>query len=187
VFSRIVRSLSLALCAASLTLPASASEFKLSNKPGERIVRESMTIEGGYMQPIILESGRENRPREQSDAYFVAHIKAASANPFGFSKFAWIPFLRVSYLLEKPDSGWKEEGALAAAIGKFGPHYGANVKLDGVGKYRYTVRVAPPDGGINRLVDTENGVTWWKPFEVSWNFTYLGLGKKGVIGATGGY
>jgi uncharacterized protein involved in high-affinity Fe2+ transport len=187
VFSRLFRVLSLAFCAAGLTLPASASEFKLSNMQNERIVRESMTIEGAYMQPIILESGRENRPREQSDAYFVAHIKAASANPFGFSKFAWIPFLRVSYLLEKLDSGWKDEGALTAAVGKFGPHYGANVKLDGGGKYRYTVRVAPPDGGLNRLADTENGVTWWKPFEVSWKFTYLGLGKKGVIGATGGY
>jgi uncharacterized protein involved in high-affinity Fe2+ transport len=171
-----------------LCLPAAASElFKLANKVDERIVRESMTIEGGYMQPIALEGGRENRPRDQSDAYFVAHIKAASANPYGFSKFAWIPFLRVSYTLEKPGSDWKLEGPLGAAIGKFGPHYGANVKLDGAGKYRFTMHVAPPDAGIDRLVDTENGVTWWKPFEVSWNFTWLGLGKIGEIGASGGY
>jgi uncharacterized protein involved in high-affinity Fe2+ transport len=187
VLSRLTRPLFLLLCSPLLALPAGAAEFKLSNKAGERIVRESMTVEGGYMQPIILESGRENRPREQSDAYFVAHLKAASANPYGFSKFAWIPFLKVSYTLEKLDSGWKLEGPLSAAIGKFGPHYGANVKLDGVGKYRYTVHVAPPDTGLDRLVDTENGVTWWKPFAVSWDFTYLGLGKKGVIGATGGY
>lgn len=78
-------------------LPAAASEFKLANKPGERIVRHSMVVEGGYMQPIVLENGRENRPREQSDAYFYAHLKAASANPHGFSKFAWIPYLNVSY------------------------------------------------------------------------------------------
>lgn len=177
----------LGLGSAAFPPPATASEFKLSNSPGERIVRNLMTIEGSYMQPIILEDGRENRPREQSDAYFVAHIKAASANPHGFSKFAWIPFLNVSYTLEKIGGNWKDEGALTAAIGKFGPHYGANVKLDGVGKYRYTVHVAPPDKGVNRLVDRENGITWWQPFDVSWTFTYLGLGKTGVIGATGGY
>lgn len=176
-----------AVAALSFPRQAAASEFKLANKPGERIVRHNMTIEGGYMQPIVLEDGRENRPREQSDAYFVAHIKAASANPHGFSKFAWIPFLNVTYTLEKIDSTWKNEGELTAAIGKFGPHYGANVKLDGVGKYRYTVHVAAPDKGLNRLVDWENGITWWQPFDVSWNFTYLGVGKKGVIGATGGY
>ena len=181
---------SLAL-AALFAPPAGASEFKLANSPGERIVRNSMTIEGAYMQPIALENGSENRARAQSDAYFVAHIKAASANPHGYSKFAWIPFLEVSYTLEKTDSTWKDEGALRPAIGKFGPHYGANVKLDGVGKYRYTVRVAPPradaQGSLKRLVDWENGITWWQPFEVSWTFTYLGVGKKGVIGATGGY
>lgn len=170
-----------------LAIPAAASEFKLSNAVGERIVRNLMTIEGSYMQPIVLEQGRENRPRDQSDAYFVAHIKAASAHPHGFSKFAWIPFLNVSYSLEKLDGTWRDNGQLTAAIGKFGPHYGANVKLKGVGRYRYTVHVAPPDKGINRLVDWENGITWWDPFDVSWDFTYLGVGKKGVIGATGGY
>ena len=171
--------------------PAAAAEFKLSNKPGERIVRQQMTIEGSYMQPIELEAHLENRPREQSDAYFVAHIKAASAHPHGYSKFAWIPFLNVSYKLEKLDSDWNQEGRLNAAIGKFGPHYGANVKLDGVGKYRYTVHVEPPknasEGGINRLVDRENGISWWAPFDVSWDFTYLGIGKIGTIGAKGGY
>lgn len=184
---RFTRSALPVLAAALLTLPASASEFKLSNKAGERIVRNSMTIEGSYMQPIVLEGSRENHPREQSDAYFVAHIKAASANPHGYSKFAWIPFLNVSYTLEKIGANWKRQGRLTAAIGKFGPHYGANATLDGIGKYRYTVRVAPPEQGLNRLVDIENGITWWEPFEVSWSFTYLGLGKKGVIGATGGY
>lgn len=178
----------------TLTAPVSsalASEFKLSNKEGERIVKNQMTIEGAYMQPIELEEKRENLPREKSDAYFVAHIKAASAHPHGFSKFAWIPYLNVSYTLEKLDSSWKSEGPLTAAIGKFGPHYGTNVKLDGAGKYRYTVRVAAPNngakGGIDRLVDWENGIKWWQPFEVSWTFTYLGVGKKGVIGAKGGY
>lgn len=164
-----------------------ASEFKLSNRAGERIVRQQMTVEASYMQPIVLEGGRENLPREKSDAYFVAHLKAASAHPHGFSKFAWIPFLNVRYILEKSGTQWKQQGPMSAAIGKFGPHYGANVKLDGVGKYRLTLHVGPPDRGINRLVDWENGITWWKPFEVSWTFTYLGVGKKGVIGATGGY
>ncbi|MFT3848563.1 MAG: iron transporter [Propionivibrio sp.] len=196
MFARITRT---ALCTIGLLAiaahisprPAEAAEFKLANKPGERIVRQQMTVEASYMQPIELEGHRENLPREQADAYFVAHLKAASAHPHGYSKFAWIPFLNVSYTLEKLDSDWKREGRLNAAIAKFGPHYGANVKLDGVGKYRYTVHVAPPssgaEGGIDRLVDRENGISWWAPFDASWTFTYLGIGKIGTIGAKGGY
>jgi len=189
VYQPIPRALALLVIALTglASPPLAAAEFKLANKPGERIVEHSMVIEGGYMQPIVLAGGAENAPREKSDAYFYTHIKAASANPHGFSKFAWIPYLNVAYTIEKTGSAWRSEGRLAAAIGKFGPHYGANVKLDGVGEYRYTIRVSPPDRGINRLVDVENGITWWEPFEASWKFTYLGLGKRGVIGAKGGY
>jgi uncharacterized protein involved in high-affinity Fe2+ transport len=184
-----LRPCSLALFAAAfafLAMHASATEMKLG-KEGERVVHHNMTIEGEYIQPIVLEGGKENHPREKSDAYFIAHIKAAGSNPLGFSKFAWIPNLGVSYTLTKLDSNWVTRGSLTPAIAKFGPHYGANVKLDGVGKYRYSIHVSPPAEGIYRLVDIENGVLWWKPFEVSWDFTFLGLGKRGVIGATGGY
>jgi uncharacterized protein involved in high-affinity Fe2+ transport len=176
-----------ALVAGLVALPVAATEFKMTDKVGKGHVSASLLIDGRYIQPIVLADGRENRPREQSDAYFIADVKANSGNPWGLVKFAWVSFLSVHYRLEKLDGSWRDEGRLTPAIGKFGPHHGANVKLAGVGKYRYTLRIGPPDQGIERLVDRENGISWPEPFEVSWNFTYLGIGKKGVVGAAGGY
>lgn len=186
--AQILKTAARAFVAASLFCSAGvwAKEMRLGEE-GERIVRNGMTIEGWYLQPIVLEDDKENRPREQSDAYFVAYIKASGANPLGFSKFAWIPNLGVNYTLSKLDSSWSTRGSLTPAIAKFGPHYGANVKLNGIGKYRYTIHISPPAKGIYRLVDIENGVLWWEPFEISWDFTFLGLGKRGTIGASGGY
>lgn len=177
----------LALALLALINQAQAVEMLL-DRDGRRTVKHSMTIESFIGQAIELEEHAENLPREKSDGYIVTHIKAASANPFGFSKFAWIPLLKVDYTIEKLDSPWRTSGTHQAAIGKFGPHYGSNIKLDGMGKYRYTVRVSPPaKGQLRRLTDIENGVQWWEPFEVSWDFTWTGLGKMRAIGAKGGY
>lgn len=177
----------LALCLLTVAGQAQAVEMLL-DREGRRTVMHSMTIESFIAQPIELEDHAENQPREKSDGYIVTHIKAASANPFGFSKFAWIPLLKVDYTIEKLGTNWKISGTHQAAIGKFGPHYGSNIKLDGMGKYRYTVRVSPPaKGQIHRLTDIENGVKWWEPFEVSWDFKWIGLGKMYGVGAKGGY
>ena len=64
-----------------------------------------------------------------------------------------------------------------------GPHYGDNVKLAGPGKYRLTVSIAPPGEAqhFGRHVDKETGVgPWFKPFQVTQEFTFAGTGKKGA-------
>jgi uncharacterized protein involved in high-affinity Fe2+ transport len=62
-----------------------------------------------------------------------------------------------------------------------GPHYGANVKFDGPGKYHVAYTINPPSKvGFLRHTDKETGVgAWWQPFTVDWDFTYTGTGKKG--------
>ena len=65
-----------------------------------------------------------------------------------------------------------------------GPHYGDNVKLNGPGKYRVTFNIAPPSAftaaNFGRHTDKETGVAeWWEAFDVSWEFPYAGIGKKG--------
>ena len=62
-----------------------------------------------------------------------------------------------------------------------GPHYGANLKLDGAGKYHLTYHIDPPPyQGFYRHEDEETGVgRWWEPFDLSWEFAFVGTGKKG--------
>ena len=58
-----------------------------------------------------------------------------------------------------------------------GPHYGANVKMMGVGNYKLTYHIDPPSkAGMHRHTDEETGVgRWWKPFDVSYEFKFTGL------------
>ena len=71
-----------------------------------------------------------------------------------------------------------------------GPHYGDNVKLAGPGKYHVKLTVYPPNAKENamgmhygRHTDRATGVRpWFKAFEVEYEFTYVGIGKKGGYG-----
>jgi uncharacterized protein involved in high-affinity Fe2+ transport len=69
-----------------------------------------------------------------------------------------------------------------AMVANDGPHYGANVKLDGPGKYKLSYHVQPPPyQGFYRHTDKETGVgEWWTPFDIEWDFSYAGTGKKGA-------
>ena len=68
-----------------------------------------------------------------------------------------------------------------------GPHYGDNVKVSGPGKYKLKYTIYPPNAKENALgqhfgrhVDRATGVgPWFKMFDVEWEFTYAGVGKKG--------
>ncbi|HKK14928.1 MAG TPA: iron transporter, partial [Gammaproteobacteria bacterium] len=102
-------------------------------------------------------------------------------NPNGFAPGEWVPYLGVTYRIQKLGSDWSAFGQFMSMVASDGPHYGANVTLDGPGKYRLTYRITPPPyQGFYRHTDKETGVApWWKPFDVSWQFTYVGVGKKG--------
>lgn len=62
-----------------------------------------------------------------------------------------------------------------------GRHYGANVKLDGAGKYEILPEILlPPYIGFFRHTDKETGTAaWCKPFTVTWTFVWAGNGKLG--------
>ena len=66
-----------------------------------------------------------------------------------------------------------------------GPHYGDNVKLQGPGKYKMTLVIAPPTANkhnmFGRHVDKETGVgPWFQPVTLTYDFVFAGTGKKGA-------
>lgn len=143
-----------------------------------------MEIAAVYLQPIEMEptgGPHAMRARKDADIHLEADIAAAAGNPNGFGVGEWIPYLTIGYKLVKEGSGETIKGMMGAMVASDGPHYGDNVKLAGLGKYKLTITIANPEkAGFGRHTDKETGVgKWFKPVTVSYDFTYLGVGKKG--------
>jgi periplasmic iron binding protein len=136
-----------------------------------------LSVGAVYLQSVCM-THLANQP---GDVHLEADIHATQYNPNGFAVGEWIPYLRIAFTLEHLESHWKTRGVLVPMVANDGPHYGANVLMHGMGRYRLTYHVLPPDPAVfDRHQDPETGVApWWKPFKVSWSFMYLGTGKKG--------
>jgi uncharacterized protein involved in high-affinity Fe2+ transport len=146
---------------------------------GQAVEKNGMEIGAVYLQSVVMEPAM---PMEgPTDIHLEADIHAVKGNPLGFGVGEWIPSLQVAYHLTKEGSTWSQTGVFMPMVASDGPHYGANVKLDGPGKYHVTYHLNPPPySGFVRHTDKETGVgKWWTPFDVSWDFAYVGTGKKG--------
>ena len=111
-----------------------------------------MEIAAVYLQAIEMEP--KDGPfamlsREKSDIHIEADIRAAENNPNGFAAGEWIPNLTVHYTLIKLDTNQKIEGHMMPMVANDGPHYGDNIKMLGVGKYKVIYKIDnPPQTGL---------------------------------------
>lgn len=143
-----------------------------------------MDIAAVYLQPIEMEptSGKHAMsPRKGSDIHIEADITAGENNPNGFATGEWIPYLSINYTLINLSTNEKVKGMMMPMVANDGPHYGDNVKMPGLGKYKLLIDVVNPmANGFGRHTDRETGVgSWFEPFQLEWTFNYLGAGKKG--------
>lgn len=168
--------LPLALSALVLASPAFAAEVPIGNP----IEKNGMNIAGVYLQSVKMGPTLPGMDRP-TDIHLEADIHAVRGNEQGFRDEAWIPYLAITYHIEKIGSNWTTTGMFLPMCANDGPHYGDNVKLDGPGKYKLTYNIVPPAyNGFFHHVDKETGTAeWWEPFDVSWEFAYVGTGKKG--------
>lgn len=168
-------SLALATLAAGLiATPALAGEKPI----GEPVEKNGMEIAAVYLQSVMMEP--HHGSHENTDAHIEADIKALKGNKNGFAKGEWVPYLDIDFVLTKPGSDWKVAGKLEPMVASDGPHYGANVKFDGPGKYHVAYTIKSAAHGFLRHTDKETGVgAWWAPFTVEWDFAFTGTGKKG--------
>lgn len=166
-----------------ISMSAFAQEYPM----GKPIIKNSMEISGVYLPPITMDTdgmdhSNMHLPASKSDVHMEADIHATEGNPNGFAEGDWIPNLNIEYTITKLSKGsYSHSGKFMTMIANDGPHYGDNIKLDGLGKYRVTYRISPPTANqMARHIDKETGVApWFKPFEVSWDFDYAGVGRKG--------
>ncbi|OGA54392.1 MAG: hypothetical protein A3G24_05840 [Betaproteobacteria bacterium RIFCSPLOWO2_12_FULL_62_13] len=143
-----------------------------------------MEIAAVYLQPIEMEPEGIMAKASESDIHLEADIHALANNAHGFPEGFWIPHLVVKYELTRQGSSEKIAGELLPMVASDGPHYGDNVKLKGPGRYKLKYFIAPPSANrqarFGRHTDRATGVRpWFKPFEVEYEFTFAGVGKKG--------
>lgn len=175
-----IMTLGVVVLVSALASAALAVEYPIGT-PQQRF---GMEIVGVYLQPVVMEPDGMMRKSEESDIHLEADIHATASNPNGFEEGAWIPYLVVKYEVTKVGANQKAAGELMPMVANDGAHYGANVKLFGPGKYQVKYSISPPGANAHaafgRHTDRLTGVRpWFKPFEVEFEFTYVGIGKRG--------
>ena len=116
---------------AAAVLPTAG--LKAAETPiGKPVVTNGMQIGAVYLQPVVMAPLLPGMDAP-ADVHLEADIHAKKDNPNGFGPGDWIPYLGITYRLSKLGTGWQAFGAFMPMTAQDGPHYGANVKLDGPG------------------------------------------------------
>jgi len=170
-----------AMLAVAAALIAAGPALAGEQPAGVPVEKNGMQIMAVYLQPVEMEPMMAGQDPASTDIHLEADIHALKDNPNRFPQDAWIPYLEITYKLTKKGSAWSASGPLHPMVASDGPHYGANVKLDGPGAYDLVFEIAPPPGRVfMRHTDKETGVPpWWQPFAYRGEFKFIGTGKKG--------
>lgn len=144
---------------------------------GDTVEMNGMELAAVYLEPVTMEPQGMMMSASKADVHLEADIHALKGNKNGFAAGEWIPYLTISYKLKNKDTGKVQQGTFMPMVASDGPHYGSNVKMLGVGNYELTFHIDPPSkAGLLRHTDKETGVgRWYKPFDVSYDFKYVGL------------
>ncbi|WP_425357481.1 iron transporter [Leadbettera azotonutricia] len=135
-----------------------------------------LNVAGVYFQPVDMIPASMGLPASQSDIHIEADISALE-NELGYGVGDFVPNLTVRYEISQA-SGWKIDGTFMPMNASDGPHYGANVKLNGIGDYKVIFYITNPEAqGYVLHVDKTTGVPgrfWSTPLVAEWDVTYPG-------------
>lgn len=178
------KSLAVAAVAASLFTvngavhAAGFTEYPIGDEQEDTVNKFKVALV--YFQPVDMEPAGNSLPADQADMHIETDISATEGNETGFGVGEWIPYLTVHYKFTKMDganAGQSVEGTFMPMSADDGPHYGANVKLLGAGKYKMQFKIESPYRSNYLLhVDDETGVPgrfWDTPVEMSWDFDFV--------------
>ena len=133
-----------------------------------------------YFQPVTMEPQGMMLSPDQADIHIETDIHATEGNECGFGVGDWIPYMRVEYKFTKVDRngnpiGAPIEGTFMPMSADDGPHYGANVKMQGTGRYICEFKFHAPEGYALHT-DADTGVPghlWKEPVTAKWTFDYV--------------
>lgn len=159
------------------TLPAAAGEFYV----GEPVVKNNMQLVPHYLLGIEMAPMPPGMDMSPNAVHLEIDVHATKDEKHGFKEDEWIPYVTISYTIEKVGTKFKKTGKLAPMTAGDGPHYANNVALAGDGDYRVTFQFEPPSkAGFAHHTDKATGVPdWWQPFSESWTFHFPSKPAKG--------
>lgn len=159
-----------AMATLALTPGAHAREYFV----GGPVHQHDMEIVANYLVGVEMAPMLPSMAHGQDVIHLEADVHATADNVYGYPDGAWVPYLTITYRLEKLGSDWRTEGTLRPMTAKDGPHYADNVQMNGPGKYKVTYSFRPPTpSAFFRHVDRETGVPeWWQPFSQDFAFDY---------------
>jgi uncharacterized protein involved in high-affinity Fe2+ transport len=136
-----------------------------------------LNVAGVYFQPVDMLPAGNYLPKAESDMHMEADISALEDNDLGYGAGDFVPYLTVRYEIAKTGSDWQIEGNFMPMNASDGPHYGANLKLDGAGTYKIRFLIQNPENqGYLLHVDQETGVPgrfWGAPLVAEWDFDFI--------------
>ena len=149
---------------------AAAKEFYV----GEPVVKNDMQLVPHYLLGIEMAPMVKGMAMESDAVHLEIDVHATKDDKHGFKEDEWIPYLTISYTIEKLGTKLKKTGQLLPMTAGDGPHYANNVAFMGDGDYQVTFHFEPPSkAGFIRHVDKATGVPdWWQPFSQSWTFHF---------------
>ncbi len=163
-----------ALVALAIPLAFAASASAREYYVGGPVHLYDMEIVANYLVGVEMAPMMPNVVHGPGVIHLEADVHATADNRYGYPDGAWVPYLTVSYILEKTGTTWRATGVLKPMTAKDGPHYADNIRMAGPGRYKVSYSFTSPEAnGFYRHVDKETGVPgWWKPFSVAFLFNY---------------
>jgi uncharacterized protein involved in high-affinity Fe2+ transport len=144
---------------------------------GDDIELGPLNVAGVYFQPVDMVPASAGLSASQADIHIEADIAALPDNGLGYGAGDFVPNLTVDYEITQAN-GWRSEGTFMPMSASDGPHYGANVKLNGIGEYTVRFLIKNPEAqGYVLHVDATTGVPgrfWSTPLVAEWTFMYAG-------------
>jgi periplasmic iron binding protein len=138
---------------------------------------QGMIIHPVYFDPAVLvPAEKAGLTPAKSDIHLEVDIHAAKDNQIGFGEGDWIPYLTVNYTLTNENTNQQVTGTLMPMNADDGPHYGANVKMLGTGKYKLSLSMQSPESQnylLHKSEGTVPGDFWTAPIKLDWEFPYL--------------
>ncbi len=117
------------------------------------VEKEFLNLNAVYFQPVDMTGGYK---AEDYDCHLELDVSALK-NGLGYGTGDWVPYLTVEYEVSKNDGSFTDNGTFMPMAASDGPHYGANIKLNGDGLYTVTFTVKFPDSSTYLIHTDETG------------------------------
>ena len=117
------------------------------------VEEEFLNLNAVYFQPVDMTGGYK---AEDYDCHLELDVSALQ-NGYGYGTGDWVPYLTVEYEVSKNDGSFTDNGTFMPMAASDGPHYGANIKLNGDGLYTVTFTVKFPDSSTYLIHTDETG------------------------------